>query len=157
MESSCTSLGQKIELVCKNLPGSARKSLFPVIWRRCYEILADYIFLGGKKEHQHFAKDGNVQDCTIDVPALDTGNKSFIKFTALDIIQSRLSKLEKSDEQDPLHKWIGYYNHTIWSSLGSSLSGSMLHTYHRKKAITSCVYSFCLFLLCSRVVVIFKQ
>lgn len=45
--------------------------------------------------------------------ALDTGNKSFIKFTALDIIQSRLSKLEKSDEQDPLHKWIGYYNHHL--------------------------------------------
>lgn len=45
--------------------------------------------------------------------ALDTGNKSFIKFTALDIIQSRLSKLEKSDEQDPLHKWIGYYNHHV--------------------------------------------
>jgi hypothetical protein len=46
-------------------------------------------------------------------PALDIGNKPFIKFTALDIIQSRLSKLEKSDEQDPLHKWIGYYNHHV--------------------------------------------
>ena len=66
-----------------------------------------------RRSHQHFAKDGNVQDCTIDVLALDTGNKSFIKFTALDIIQSRLSKLEKSDEQDPLHKWIGYYNHHV--------------------------------------------
>gem|GEM_PF-3293600 len=88
-------------------------------------------------------------------PALDIGNKSFIKFTALDI-RSRLSKLEKSDEQDPLHKWIGYYNHHV---IEFRKFFKWLYASHlpQKKTITSWVYSFCLFLLWSRVVVIFKQ
>jgi hypothetical protein len=44
-----------------------------------------------------------------------------------------VSKLEKSDEQDPLHKWIGYYNHHVIKFRKFFKWLYMLHTYHRKK------------------------
>ena len=75
------------------------------------EILADY-FLAERRSINISPRTATFKIALLTYPALDIGNKSFIKFTALDI-RSRLSKLEKSDEQDPLHKWIGYYNHHV--------------------------------------------
>jgi integrase len=108
--STSSRLQQKIELVCKDLPKSSR-NLFNQLSCENAEILCDYI-LAEKRSINISPKTASYKIAILTYLARDAGNKSFLLMDELDI-QSRLSKLQKGDEEDPLHHWIGYYNHHV--------------------------------------------
>jgi hypothetical protein len=114
----------KVEQVAGNQPGYVL-SVISKLTRENADVLCDYILA----EQTAF----NISESTKESKitrlawlALHCKNKPYREMTTADI-QSYLDSGRKSDENDPLHKWIGYYNTKIkiftkffrWRSLKS--------------------------------------
>jgi hypothetical protein len=100
----------KVEQVAGNQPGYVLRAISKLTPDNA-DLLCDYILA----EQTAF----NISESTKESKitrlawlALHCKNKPYTEVTAADI-QSYLDSGRKSDEDDPLHKWIGYYNTKI--------------------------------------------
>lgn len=101
---------QKIDMVCARQPHAVRKLFFQMSEENA-GVVCNYIVA---EKSSINIDDGTARFKISLLTYLSryTNNKSFYKMTELDI-QSYLTTLEKSEEEDPMHQWIGYYNHNV--------------------------------------------